>query len=311
LNIEWHTSDIELACPNCKGGVTERHDRFECAVCKLHFGKIAGQPVMLEAGNIGDRKEEVKRTFSAINQALEDKGLSRFSTFNNWGYAPLERESDEPDARRANALFIRLLSEVVKGCDLAAKKILEVSCGRGGNVSELCKGYGPNRVAGLDLTESNIAFCAANNRYAEASFVAGDAERLPFLGAAFDVVLNIESSHLYPNIDEFYRETWRVLKPGGMFLYADVMDEADLQRNIAVVRELGFTQMACRDITANVLKAGEEALANRMSALRGSFASEQDVLEWLEAPGTQRYEEMKQGKRTFHIWHFVKGEPET
>ncbi|ANY69363.1 hypothetical protein BBD42_24920 [Paenibacillus sp. BIHB 4019] len=310
MSIKWHTSGIALACPKCKGNVTDYQDRLECAACELRFEKVAGQPVMLQSGNVGKQKEEVKRTFSAINQSLEDKGLSRFSTFNNWGYAPLEHEEDDKDASRANALFIRLLSEVVKGCELIGKNILEVSCGRGGNVSALCKLYGPGQVVGLDLTESNIAFCAANNRYAQASFVVGDAEQLPFADDAFDVVLNIESSHLYPDISEFYRETRRVLKPGGLFLYADVMDEADLQQNIAVVQELGFTQIASRDITANVLKAGEKALANRMSALRGSFESEQEVLEWLEAPGTQRYEEMKQGKRTFHIWHFTKGDRE-
>ncbi|MGO4544088.1 methyltransferase domain-containing protein [Paenibacillus sp. 2TAB23] len=308
MTINWHTSDIALACPRCKGFIADCNDKLECASCNLQFEIVAGQPVMLDSGNVGFLKEEVKRTFSAINQSLEDKGLSRFATFNNWGFASLEQEEIDGDVRRTNSLFIRLLTEVINGCDLMGKKILEVSCGRGGNVNALCKFYGPDEVVGLDLTESNIAFCAANNRYDRAWYVAGDAERLPFFDDTFDIVLNIESSHLYPNVGDFYQETLRVLKPGGMFLYADVMDEADLIRNMAIMQELGFHMVHCRDITANVLKAGETALTNRMSALQGSFENEQDVLDWLEAPGTQRYEEMQHGKRTFHIWHFAKGE---
>lgn len=302
------SAGIALACPRCKGSVSGQEDELYCAPCGIRFETVEGQPVMIDPGNVGGLKEDVQRTFTAINRSLEDKGLSRFSTFNNWGYAQLASDEDAEDARGANALFIRLLSEVVRGRGLAGKRILEVSCGRGGNVNALCKYYAPGEVVGLDLTESNIAFCAANNRYERARYVVGDAEQLPIGSETCDVVLNIESSHLYPNVGEFYRECRRVLKPGGLLLYADVMDEPDYTRNMAMLRELQFDLIHYRDITANVLRAGELALANRMSALRGSFDSERDVLEWLEAPGTQRYEDMRQGRRRFHIWHFAKGE---
>ncbi|MFD1906521.1 class I SAM-dependent methyltransferase [Paenibacillus rhizoplanae] len=84
------------------------------------------------------------------------------------------------------------------------KDVLEIACGRGGNVRALCKSYGPRTVAGLDLTEANIAFCLAGNRYEQATFCVGDAEELPLPDECCDIVLNIESSDLYPRITRFF-----------------------------------------------------------------------------------------------------------
>src|ERR1700690_3091246 len=49
----------------------------------------------------------------------------------------------------------------------------------------------------------------------------GDAENLPFEKNTFDVVINVEASHCYPNFPRFLSEVARVLRHGGHFLYAD------------------------------------------------------------------------------------------
>ena len=36
-----------------------------------------------------------------------------------------------------------------------------------------------------------------------------------------DVVMNIESSHCYPNIEEFFKGVHFMLKDNGVFVYAD------------------------------------------------------------------------------------------
>jgi ubiquinone/menaquinone biosynthesis C-methylase UbiE len=54
-------------------------------------------------------------------------------------------------------------------------------------------------------------------------FVHGDAQSLPFADESFDVVINIEASHGYPDFPRFLAEVARVLRPGGRFLYADVL----------------------------------------------------------------------------------------
>jgi SAM-dependent methyltransferase len=52
--------------------------------------------------------------------------------------------------------------------------------------------------------------------------VQGDAEDLPFSDNEFDIVINVESSHNYPNLRRFFEEVARVLRPGGFFSHADV-----------------------------------------------------------------------------------------
>ena len=49
-------------------------------------------------------------------------------------------------------------------------------------------------------------------------FVQGDVGTLPFEDESFDIVLSLNGFHAFPDKDAAYRETFRVLKPGGTFL---------------------------------------------------------------------------------------------
>lgn len=48
-------------------------------------------------------------------------------------------------------------------------------------------------------------------------FVQGDVGSLPFEAASFDLVLSLNGFHAFPDKEAAYRETLRVLKPGGVF----------------------------------------------------------------------------------------------
>lgn len=48
-------------------------------------------------------------------------------------------------------------------------------------------------------------------------FAQGDVGRLPFADGSFDVVLSLNGFHAFPDKEAAYRETFRVLKPGGVF----------------------------------------------------------------------------------------------
>ena len=48
-------------------------------------------------------------------------------------------------------------------------------------------------------------------------FMQGDVGALPFEDAQFDVVLSLNGFHAFPDKAAAYRETFRVLKPGGTF----------------------------------------------------------------------------------------------
>ena len=49
------------------------------------------------------------------------------------------------------------------------------------------------------------------------SFLQGDVGALPFEDESFDIVLSLNGFHAFPDKEAAYRETYRVLKPGGTF----------------------------------------------------------------------------------------------
>ena len=48
-------------------------------------------------------------------------------------------------------------------------------------------------------------------------FRQGDVGALPFPDGSFDIVLSMNGFHAFPDKEAAYRETYRVLKPGGTF----------------------------------------------------------------------------------------------
>lgn len=52
---------------------------------------------------------------------------------------------------------------------------------------------------------------------ANVSFRQGDVGALPFEDGSFDLVLSLNGFHAFPDKEAAYRETFRVLKPGGVF----------------------------------------------------------------------------------------------
>lgn len=169
----------------------------------------------------------------------------------NYGYAePGTTHFDNLDVCSEN-----LYQHLFNFTDLTGKHSLEVGCGRGGGC-ELMLQSGPAKVSGLDFSETAIRFCKKqykNNPKLE--FFQGDAEKQPFENNSFDVVLNVESSHCYGNRDQFFAEVFRVLKPGGVFLYADFMGRVHFPVRERKLGEAGFEIAVQEDITENVFRS--------------------------------------------------------
>lgn len=319
MNTLWSLSGIKLACAHCKMALEHAGLHLICSACGLRYPLTEGLANMrmdcLQGVEGADsahaseaaHKSAVQGVYDSINRTLEKKGISRFSTFINWGYVASDKAGSS-GFQGVNESFVHLLREIVGTMSLGGKDVLEVGCGRGGNVNELCKNYGASSVVGIDLTSSNIEFCHKNNRYKQAYYCIGDAEELPIQSGCCDYVLNVESSHLYPRIERFFYESHRVLKPEGALLYADIMNASDVAHYDELWEKLGFFKALDRDITGNVLLSGEQSLSTRMSTLGGSFEGNVGTLEWLEAPGTQNHQDMKTGKRVFKIIHLIKKE---
>jgi ubiquinone/menaquinone biosynthesis C-methylase UbiE len=105
-----------------------------------------------------------------------------------------------------------------------AIELLDVGCGTGTLASMLTAAEIEIRVTGLDLTPAMLREARGKRNGAEerkATFVAGDAEHLPFPDSRFDVVTCCNSFHHYPRQEHAVREMARVLRPGGRLAIVD------------------------------------------------------------------------------------------
>lgn len=144
-------------------------------------------------------------------------------TFMNMGFAEPDFVFDErpPAQERIWQLAANLYTQVATQIDLAGRTVLEVGCGRGGGAALIAETLRPAQYTGLDYSPNNVAFCTRVHARPGLDFRQGDAEHLPFPDDSFDAVINIESAHCYPNVDAFFAEVNRVLRPGGYLLFAD------------------------------------------------------------------------------------------
>lgn len=120
---------------------------------------------------------------------------SGLGTAFNYGYSPLEATT--ADGHYAEPYQIEMYHRAalqLGGDGLRGKHVLEISCGMGGGLDHLRRRGGIGYAVALD--RSFIAASHARRRFG-LSALAGDARRLPFADRCFDVVINIEASHLY------------------------------------------------------------------------------------------------------------------
>lgn len=98
--------------------------------------------------------------------------------------------------------------------------LLDAGCGTAPMLSLLTQEYLDRHYVGLDLTPEMIEKAKAKN-LPNTELVVGDCENLPFTDESFDVVINSQSFHHYPNPQDFFNSVYRVLKPGGCLIMRD------------------------------------------------------------------------------------------
>lgn len=180
--------------------------------------------------------------------------------FMNYGYASTAADVDLQPLKpsdESNRFCIQLYLHTIGGTDLAGTDVLEVGSGRGGGASYLCRELRPRTVTGLDFSEEAVKLSNRYRRVQGLEFVWGDALEMPLPDEAFDVVINIESSHCYEDMDTFLSEVHRVLRPGGRFFFADLRSREGAERLTDQLESCQLTLESQTDITPNVLAALE------------------------------------------------------
>jgi SAM-dependent methyltransferase len=256
------------------------------------------------------KKRQVQQFYDKINDSLSSSIYADDATFFNFGFLPDERprfaKIDLP-AHWPNRNRIDLVLELIGDCDLNGRDILDVGCGRGGTILTVDRFFTPGEIWGLDLSPSAVLFCQRRIQSPDFHFINGESERLPFIDGFFDVVLNVESSCLYPDIYAFYREVDRVLGPGGRFLYTDLMPVEHIESYKSCLRGLGLTFERDQDITPNVLLSLDSYAARNLEV--HDAPASKDVMEFfLATPGSKPYRDLQEGRLSYRIWQLKKND---
>jgi ubiquinone/menaquinone biosynthesis C-methylase UbiE len=232
--------------------------------------------------------------------------------FLNYGYADAASEPcrwvSSTDQRHRHHLG--LVNHLMSGVEITGRTALEVGSGRGGNCYYLSRYKQAKTVYGIDLCEANVRFCRAVHRLPNVTFLRGDAQQLPFRSETLDVVLNLESSHCYPHFERFLAEVYRVLKPHGMFCYADLWFleflELDWNHRKKALDAAPFEMLSEEDISEPVFQAlkSPEGLVETICAMASEMNREfvEEVVERLKLVRLT----LAVGKFSYRVWRFRK-----
>lgn len=101
-----------------------------------------------------------------------------------------------------------------------AGKLLEVPVGTGVLTMPVYRQLTEAEITCLDYSSDMMSAAQARAEklgIENVRFVQGDVGALPFENERFDAVLSLNGFHAFPDKEAAYRETFRVLKPGGTF----------------------------------------------------------------------------------------------
>lgn len=209
------------------------------------------------------RERELERLEAVYRSYAEEGRASR-----RWG-----------DDNRGNRIIMdergRMMRRLLDDAGLlplGQRRVLEVGCGTGHVLAGLTElGADSGSLVGVDVLDFRLA--EARRSFPEISFEQGNAERLGFSDASFDLLLLfiVFSSILDPAMREnVAHECARVIKPGGAMLWYDFRYDNPQNRNVRgvkldEVRRLfpGF------DVTARTLTVIPQ-IARRLGPLTGA-----------------------------------------
>jgi len=169
-------------------------------------------------------KSEIKKTYSSVSQEPERDFI--FPTGRAWA-----RDLGYPDElakvpESAVESFAGVANPWTMGRLQPGERVLDLGSGAGTDSLVAAQMVGPEgSVTGIDMTPEMLAkarSAAAAMGVANVGFVEGEAERLPFAEASFDVVISNGVIDLVPDKDAVFSELYRVLAPGGRMQIADV-----------------------------------------------------------------------------------------
>ena len=194
--------------------------------------------------SIADKKTRLIDIYDKLSKHLIDSDMPML----NVGYSPIYDINEPYSIKYGISLYLNL----VEGITTEGKDLLDISCGKGVGIDAYQKYANFKSLSGIDFNSNFIDSCRSN--YPEAKFEVMNAEDIKYPDQSFDIITNVDSSYGYPDSGKFYAEVKRLLKPGGIFLYADgFTDESRFLDHSHL-----FSNVVRTDLTQNAINACKE-----------------------------------------------------
>ena len=136
-------------------------------------------------------------------------------------------------AGAADAMRRATLAEIsheLRGRDQREVDYMDVACGTGRFLTQVMRNFPKLRASGMDLSPNYAAAARKKNaRWPQVDILEGAAEEMPVENDSFDLLSCIYLFHeLPPKIRPLvFREMARILRPGGVFIFADSLQFGD------------------------------------------------------------------------------------
>jgi ubiquinone/menaquinone biosynthesis C-methylase UbiE len=101
--------------------------------------------------------------------------------------------------------------------------VIDVGCGGGRSLPKLHQRFAPAKLVGIDIDPHMLAASAeaASRANVPVTLVAGSSSRLPLASDSVDLLFCHQTFHHLVEQEQAIREFYRVLKPGGVMLFAE------------------------------------------------------------------------------------------
>lgn len=111
------------------------------------------------------------------------------------------------------------------------KKILDMGCGGGYNISKLLDLYPDAFISGADYSNESLEVSAKLNIRAlkdgRLSLIKADVSDLPYKDGSFDLITAFETVYFWPGPLESFQEIYRVMEDDGVFVLVNEYNEKD------------------------------------------------------------------------------------